>query len=105
MLATQSKPLADRPWLDPAAKAQILIEGVSKTYGGFTAVDNISLSIFKGEMFALVGASGCGKTTLLRMLAGFANQSAGQITIDGVEMAGVPPHERPVNMMFQSYAL
>jgi putrescine transport system ATP-binding protein len=63
------------------------------------------LSIFKGEMFALVGASGCGKTTLLRMLAGFANQTAGQITIDGVEMAGVPPHERPVNMMFQSYAL
>ena len=56
-------------------------------------------------MFALVGASGCGKTTLLRMLAGFANQTAGQITIDGVEMAGVPPHERPVNMMFQSYAL
>ncbi len=56
-------------------------------------------------MFALVGASGCGKTTLLRMLAGFANQTSGQITIDGMEMAGVPPHERPVNMMFQSYAL
>jgi putrescine transport system ATP-binding protein len=56
-------------------------------------------------MFALVGASGCGKTTLLRMLAGFANQTSGQITIDGTEMAGVPPHERPVNMMFQSYAL
>jgi putrescine transport system ATP-binding protein len=56
-------------------------------------------------MFALVGASGCGKTTLLRMLAGFANQTSGQITIDGVEMTGVPPHERPVNMMFQSYAL
>src|SRR5262249_31048091 len=68
-------------------------------------VDNISLSIFKGEMFALVGASGCGKTTLLRMLAGFVNQTSGQITIDGMEMAGVPPHERPVNMMFQSYAL
>jgi len=105
MLATQSKPLADRPWLDPAAKAQILIEGVSKTYGGHTAVDNITLSIFKGEMFALVGASGCGKTTLLRMLAGFAHPSGGRILIDGADMGTVPPHERPVNMMFQSYAL
>jgi len=95
----------DRPWLDPNAIPQIVIKGVSKTYGGFTAVDNVSLSIYKGEMFALVGASGCGKTTLLRMLAGFANQTSGQITIDGVEMTGVPPHERPVNMMFQSYAL
>ena len=56
-------------------------------------------------MFALVGASGCGKTTLLRMLAGFARQSSGRILIDGVDMSGVPPHERPVNMMFQSYAL
>jgi putrescine transport system ATP-binding protein len=105
MIATQQKPLAERPWLDPVANPQIVIKGVSKTYGGFTAVDNISLSIYKGEMFALVGASGCGKTTLLRMLAGFAQQTAGQIAIDGVEMAGVPPHERPVNMMFQSYAL
>src|ERR1700722_4042123 len=105
MLATQSKPLADRPWLDPAAKAQILIEGVSKTYGSHTAVDNITLSIFKGEMFALVGASGCGKTPLLRMLAGFAHPSGGRILIDGADMGTVPPHERPVNMMFQSYAL
>src|SRR5580704_9074513 len=105
MLATQSKPLADRPWLDPAAQAQIRIEGVSKTYGEHTAVDNISLSIYKGEMFALVGASGCGKTTLLRMLAGFAHPSSGRICIDGAEMSAVPPHERPVNMMFQSYAL
>jgi putrescine transport system ATP-binding protein len=105
MLATQSKPLADRPWLDPAAKPQILIEGVSKTYGTHTAVDNITLNIFKGEMFALVGASGCGKTTLLRMLAGFAHPSGGRILIDGVDMGTVPPHERPVNMMFQSYAL
>src|SRR6201995_176665 len=105
MITSQQKPVADRPWLDTSAKPQIEIRGVSKTYGSFTAVDNISLSIYKGEMFALVGASGCGKTTLLRMLAGFANQTAGQITIDGIEMAGVPPHERPVNMMFQSYAL
>ena len=105
MLATQSKPLADRPWLDPSATAQILIDGVSKTYGTHSAVDTVSLSIFKGEMFALVGASGCGKTTLLRMLAGFAHPSSGRILIDGVDMGVVPPHERPVNMMFQSYAL
>ncbi|HUA89926.1 MAG TPA: ABC transporter ATP-binding protein [Steroidobacteraceae bacterium] len=105
MIATQSKPLADRPWLDPAAKPQILIDGVTKTYGAHTAVDNISLSIFKGEMFALVGSSGCGKTTLLRMLAGFAHPTSGRILIDGADMGAVPPHERPVNMMFQSYAL
>jgi putrescine transport system ATP-binding protein len=105
MIATQSKPLADRPWLDPLAQPQILIDGVTKTYGTHTAVDNVSLRIFKGEMFALVGASGCGKTTLLRMLAGFADPSAGRILIDGVDTGAVPPHERPVNMMFQSYAL
>jgi len=106
MMATQHKPLADRPWLDPAAVPQIVLEGVSKTYGGgVVAVDNVSLDIFRGEMFALVGASGCGKTTLLRMLAGFAEPSGGRILIDGVPMSGVPPYERPVNMMFQSYAL
>ena len=105
MIATQSKPLADTPWLDPGATAQILIDGITKTYGAHTAVDNVTLSIYKGEMFALVGASGCGKTTLLRMLAGFAEPSSGRICIDGAEMGAVPPHERPVNMMFQSYAL
>jgi putrescine transport system ATP-binding protein len=105
MIATQSKPLADRPWLDPNASPQVVIEGVSKTYGAARAVDNVSLQIYRGEMFALVGASGCGKTTLLRMLAGFVEPSAGRIVIDGVDMGGVPPHERPVNMMFQSYAL
>jgi putrescine transport system ATP-binding protein len=105
MISTQTKPLADRPWKDPSATAQILIDGVSKTYGTHTAVDNVSLSIFKGEIFALVGASGCGKTTLLRMLAGFADPSGGRILIDGVDMAAVAPHQRPVNMMFQSYAL
>ena len=93
MIATQQKPLADRPWLDPAAVPQIVLEGVSKTYGGgFVAVDNVSLNIFRGEMFALVGASGCGKTTLLRMLAGFAEPSGGRILIDGVSMSGVPPY-------------
>ena len=105
MIATQQKPTADRPWLDPAATPQIVIDGVSKSYAGISAVDGVSLSIYKGEMFALVGASGCGKTTLLRMLAGFAEPTSGSILIDGVPMVGVPPYERPVNMMFQSYAL
>jgi putrescine transport system ATP-binding protein len=102
---TSLKPVADRPWLDPSKKPQIVIQGVSKQYGDFVAVENLNLSIFKGEIFALVGASGCGKTTLLRMLAGFAYPSSGRISIDGADMNDVPPHERPVNMMFQSYAL
>jgi putrescine transport system ATP-binding protein len=103
--STLPKTVIERPWLDPHAKPQIVIEGVGKTYDGCVAVDNVSLKIFKGEMFALVGSSGCGKTTLLRMLAGFTRQSSGRISIDDVEMTGVPPHERPVNIMFQSYAL
>ena len=105
VLSAQQQSLADRPWLDPAAKPQIVIEGVHKTFGAVTAVDNVNLRIYKGEMFALVGASGCGKTTLLRMLAGFATPSSGRILIEDADMTNVPPHERPVNMMFQSYAL
>jgi putrescine transport system ATP-binding protein len=105
MITTQSKPLAARPWLDPAAVPQIRIDAVSKVYGPTTAVDAVSLDIYKGEMFALVGSSGCGKTTLLRMLAGFAEPTSGRISIDDADMVSVPPHERPVNMMFQSYAL
>jgi putrescine transport system ATP-binding protein len=105
MSSPQQKSVADRPWLDPDAAPQIVIESVNKTFGGFTAVDGVTLRIYKGEMFALVGASGCGKTTLLRMLAGFATPSGGRILIEGADMTAVPPHERPVNMMFQSYAL
>jgi putrescine transport system ATP-binding protein len=105
MIGSAKPAFADRPWLDPDATPQIVIEGLTKAYGAFTAVDNVSLRIFKGEMFALLGGSGCGKTTLLRALAGFADYNAGRVTIDGVDMAGVPPHQRPVNMMFQSYAL
>ncbi len=105
MLATAQSGSGDRPWLDPDARPQILIEGVTKAFGPVSAVERVSLRIFRGEMFALVGASGCGKTTLLRMLAGFETPSAGRIVIDDVDMIGVPPHERPVNMMFQSYAL
>jgi putrescine transport system ATP-binding protein len=83
----------------------IRIESVTKTFGRFTAVNNVSLDISKGELFALLGGSGCGKTTLLRMLAGFETPTAGRIFIDGQDMAGVQPYDRPVNMMFQSYAL
>jgi putrescine transport system ATP-binding protein len=105
MPANPQKTTVERPWKDPRATPQLVIENLSKSYGGFLAVDGVSLKIFKGEIFALVGSSGCGKTTLLRMLAGFVEQTDGQILIDGVEMSGVPPHLRPVNMMFQSYAL
>jgi putrescine transport system ATP-binding protein len=105
MPANPQKTTVERPWKDPKATPQLVIENLSKSYGGFLAVDGVSLKIFKGEIFALVGSSGCGKTTLLRMLAGFVEQTEGQILIDGVEMSGVPPHLRPVNMMFQSYAL
>ena len=78
VITTALKGDGGRPWLDPQAKPQIVIEGVTKTFGGVTAVDNVSLGIYQGEMFALVGASGCGKTTLLRMLAGFERQSSGR---------------------------
>ena len=105
MISPQQSASNDRPWLDPEATPQIVIENVSKTFGDFTAVDAVNLKIYKGEMFALLGGSGCGKTTLLRMLAGFAAPSAGRITIDDADMTTVPPHARPVNMMFQSYAL
>jgi len=93
------------PWQDPKAPAYVRIEKVTKKFGDFVAVSDVSLSIFKGEIFCLLGASGCGKTTLLRMLAGFEEPTAGRIFIDGVDMTGIPPYERPVNMMFQSYAL
>jgi len=81
------------------------IRQVSKQFGGLSAVKEVSLSINKGEIFALLGGSGCGKTTLLRMLAGFESPSAGAIFIDGEDISQIPPHKRPVNMMFQSYAL
>src|SRR5579863_4946984 len=81
------------------------IESVVKTFGGFRAVDALSLDIQAGEFFALLGPSGCGKTSLLRLLAGFETPDAGRIFIDGEDMTEVPPHRRPVNMMFQSYAL
>jgi len=93
------------PWRDPHARPYVQIEHVTKTFGDFKAVDDVSLNIYQGEIFCLLGASGCGKTTLLRMLGGFETPTSGRILIDGEDMTGVPPYERPVNMMFQSYAL
>ena len=92
-------------WRDPHAEAYVRIENVTKRFGDFVAVNNVSLKIFKGEIFCLLGGSGCGKSTLLRMMAGFESLTSGAIYLDGQDMAGVPPYDRPVNMMFQSYAL
>ncbi|HTD30937.1 MAG TPA: ABC transporter ATP-binding protein [Steroidobacteraceae bacterium] len=88
---------------DPAA--YVRIANLSKKFGDFVAVDNVSLDIRRGEIFCLLGGSGSGKTTLLRMLAGFETPSSGSIQIEGADMSTIPPYERPVNMMFQSYAL
>src|ERR1700723_1840557 len=93
------------PWKDPNARPYVQVERITKSFGDFKAVDDVSLKIYQGEIFCLLGASGCGKTTLLRMLGGFETPSSGKIFIDGEDMTGVPPYERPVNMMFQSYAL
>src|ERR1700693_4861246 len=93
------------PWKDPNARPYVQVDRITKSFGDFKAVDDVSLKIYKGEIFCLLGASGCGKTTLLRMLGGFETPSSGKIFIDGEDMTGVPPYERPVNMMFQSYAL
>src|SRR5690606_27163237 len=93
------------PWNDSNAKPYIQFEQVTKKFGDFTAVNNLSLTIFEREFFALLGASGCGKSTLLRMLAGFEEPTSGRILLDGQNLAGIPPYRRPVNMMFQSYAL
>ncbi|MEA3139691.1 MAG: putrescine transport system ATP-binding protein [Gammaproteobacteria bacterium] len=94
-----------QPWNDPSARPYVEIERITKSFGEFKAVDDVSLKVYKGEIFCLLGASGCGKTTLLRMLGGFETPTSGRILIDGEDMTGVPPYERPVNMMFQSYAL
>lgn len=88
-----------------APSALVQIRDVSKRFGNVTAVDRVSLDIMRGELFAILGSSGCGKTTLLRMLAGFEQPTSGQIFIDGIDMTEAPPYERPVNLMFQSYAL
>ena len=93
------------PWNDPEAKPYISFERVTKRFGDFTAVNDLSLDIYEREFFALLGASGCGKSTLLRMLAGFEEPTSGRILLEGQDLRGIPPYRRPVNMMFQSYAL
>src|SRR4051812_43873572 len=93
------------PWRNPNAQAYVRIENITKRFGDFVAVNNVSLKIYQGEIFCLLGGSGCGKSTLLRMMAGFEEPSSGSIYLDGQDMAGIPPYERPINMMFQSYAL
>jgi putrescine transport system ATP-binding protein len=89
----------------PRGTPLVQIEGVTKQFDGVTAVDDVTLDIERNELFAILGASGCGKTTLLRMLAGFEQPTSGRIVIDGVDVTYTPPYERPVNLMFQSYAL
>ena len=93
------------PWNDPAAPPFIRFENVTKRYGAVTAVEDLTLDIYEKEFFALLGPSGCGKTTLMRMLAGFESVTEGRLLLEGKDLAGVPPYRRPVNMMFQSYAL
>lgn len=97
--------VSDSPWLDQNAEPLVQIKSVTKKFGDFTAVNNVDLDIYRGELFCLLGGSGCGKTTLLRMLAGFETPTSGTIMIDGSDMSSVPPYERPTNMMFQNYAL
>ncbi len=105
MAESQSSVCETKPWDDPSAKPYVRIKIISKKFGEFVAVDNVSLDIYQRELFCLLGGSGCGKSTLLRMLAGFEQPTSGSIEIDGQDMAGLPPHQRRVNMMFQSYAL
>ena len=88
-----------------ASPAFLQIQNLVKDFNGFKAVNNVSLDIAKGEIFALLGSSGCGKSTLLRMLGGFETPTSGRIVLGGVDLADLPPYQRPMNMMFQSYAL
>ncbi len=96
----QSLPMAEESTAPPRA-----LENVSRSFAGTAAVANFSLDITEGEFFALLGPSGCGKTTCLRMLAGLDTPDSGRILLDGEDLAPVPPYRRPINMMFQSYAL
>jgi len=93
------------PWKDPSAVPLIRFQNVTRRYGDVTAIDGLSLDIYEREFFALLGPSGCGKTTLMRMLAGFETPTEGRVLLGGQDLAGVPPYRRPVNIMFQSYAL
>ncbi len=93
------------PWNDPEAKPLIHFQNVTKRFGDFTAIDDLTIDIYEKEFYALLGPSGCGKTTLMRMLAGFETPTEGTIQLAGQDIVGVPPNKRATNMMFQSYAL
>ncbi len=93
------------PVTEPSSRPLLRIESLTKRFGRSTVVDQLSLDIYEGEFFALLGPSGCGKTTLLRLIAGFERPNAGRIVLDEIDLASVPAYRRPVNMMFQSYAL
>ena len=107
--AAQRKPAPHQgvfePWNDPEATPLIRFQNVTKRFGDFTAINDLSIDIFEREFFALLGPSGCGKTTLMRMLAGFETPSEGTILLAGQDISPIPPNKRAVNMMFQSYAL
>ena len=100
-----SNPSMVKKWLDPEAKPFLEFRGVTKSFDGIPAVRDVNLAIYQNELFCLLGGSGSGKTTLLRILAGFESPTEGSVWIDGVDITNVPAYERPVNMMFQSYAL
>ena len=93
------------PWDDSNTAPLISFKNVTKRFGDFVAIEDLSLDIFEREFFALLGPSGCGKTTMMRMLAGFENPTSGSMSLSGRDIAGIPPNKRAVNMMFQSYAL
>ena len=93
------------PWTDPGAKPLIRFQNVTKRFGDFVAIDDLTLDIYEREFFALLGPSGCGKTTMMRILAGFESPTRGHIELAGKDIGAVPPNKRAVNMMFQSYAL
>ncbi len=100
-----SAPAEFAPWKDVDAVPLVRFEHVTKRFGPFTAIDDLTLDIYEREFFALLGPSGCGKTTIMRLLAGFESPSEGRILLEGADLSGMAPHKRPVNMMFQSYAL
>lgn len=93
------------PPIDSNRAVAVRLSGVTKSFGEFVAVDDVSLDIYEGEFFSLLGPSGCGKTTTLRMIAGFEEPTSGEISMDGDQVQGVPPYRRPVNTVFQSYAI
>lgn len=105
-MSAQKQLAADeKPWRRAGEKPFIRINRLTKKFGDFIAVDDVSLDVYQSELFCLLGGSGSGKSTLLRMLAGFETPTSGTIEIDGQDMANIPSHDRPTNMMFQSYAL